>query len=89
MHKCRIRRNNRDVRLVNYAFLPGPNHLALGAVVVAQLAERSLPTPEIRGSNPNIDNNKFVFERNHLSIATQKRHIKKKMPGIARLKKII
>ena len=24
------------------------------AVVVAQLVERSLPTPEIRGSNPNI-----------------------------------
>ena len=26
----------------------------LRAVVVAQLAERSLPTPEIRDSNPNI-----------------------------------
>ena len=25
-----------------------------GAVVVAQLVERSLPTPENRGSNPNI-----------------------------------
>ena len=25
-----------------------------GAVVVAQLVEQSLPTPEIRGSNPNI-----------------------------------
>ena len=44
-----------------------------GAVVVVQLAERSLPTPEIRGSNPNIGNDKFVFERNYLSIATQKR----------------
>ena len=28
--------------------------LSLSAVVVAQLAERSLPTPEVRGSNPNI-----------------------------------
>ena len=26
------------------------------AVVVVQLAERSLPTPEIRGSNPDIGN---------------------------------
>ena len=28
------------------------------AVVVAQLAERSLPIPEVRGSNP--DNGKFL-----------------------------
>ena len=28
-------------------------------VVVAQLAERSLPTPDIRGSNPDIDNKIF------------------------------
>ena len=28
-----------------------------GAEVVAQLAERSLPTPEIRGLNPNIGKN--------------------------------
>ena len=36
-----------------------------GAVVVAQLVERSLPTPEIRGSNPdigNISNVKFIFQ---------------------------
>ena len=42
------------------------------AVVVAQLAERSLPTPEICGSNPNIGKHKFVFKRNYLSIATKK-----------------
>ena len=30
-----------------------------GAVVVAQLAERLLPTPEIRGSNPDIGNKLF------------------------------
>ena len=29
------------------------------AVVVAELAERSLPTPEIRASNPNIGNEIF------------------------------
>ena len=33
----------------------------LGAVVVAQLAERSLPTPEIRGSNPDIGNISNIF----------------------------
>ena len=31
------------------------------AVVVAQLAERSLPTPEIRGSNPDISNILNIF----------------------------
>ena len=41
------------------------------AVVVAQLAEQSLPTPEIRGLNPNMGNK--IFKRNYLSIATQKR----------------
>ena len=30
------------------------------AVVVAQLAERSLPTPEIRDSNPDIGNEIFI-----------------------------
>ena len=50
-----------------------------GAVVVAQLAERSLPIPEIRGSNPNITSDKFVFEQNYLSIATQKRQIQRKI----------
>ena len=42
-------------------------------MVVAQLAEWSLPTPEIRGSNPISRKNRFVIERNYLSIATQKR----------------
>ena len=42
-------------------------------MVVAQLAEWSLPTPEIRGLNPNSCKNRFVIERNYLSIATQKR----------------
>ena len=50
-------------------YLPTKN----GAMVVAQLAERLLPIPEIGGSHPNIRNDKFVFERNYLSIATQKR----------------
>ena len=40
-------------------------------VVVAQLAERLLPTPEIRGSNPDIGNK--IFESHYLSIAIQKR----------------
>ena len=30
-----------------------------GAVVVAQLAEQSLPTPEVRGSNPVIGNSLY------------------------------
>ena len=40
-----------DTRLV----LPDQsNNCSFGAVVVAQLVEQSLPTPEISGSNPNI-----------------------------------
>ena len=31
------------------------------AVVVAQLVERSLPIPEVRGSNPVISKNLFVY----------------------------
>ena len=45
----------------------------MGAVVVAQLAEWSLLTPEIRGSNPS--NDKFVFKHNYLSIGTRQRQI--------------
>ena len=33
----------------------------LGAVVVAQLVERSLPIPEVRGSNPVIGKNLFIY----------------------------
>ena len=40
-------------------------------MVVAQLAERSLPKPEIPSSNP--DNGNKIFERNYLSIAIQTR----------------
>ena len=32
-----------------------------GAVGVAQLVERSLPIPEVRGSNPVIGKNLFIF----------------------------
>ena len=38
-------------------------------MVVAQLAERSLPTPEIRRSNPNIGYN--FFDLNWLSIVSK------------------
>ena len=44
------------------------------AVVVAQLVERSLPTPEIRGSNPNIG--KF-----YLPIGNRKEENKEKEAG--------
>ena len=36
-------------------------------MVVAQLAERLLPTPEIRGSNPDISNISNVFMSQYLS----------------------
>ena len=52
-----------------------------GAVVVAQLVERSLLTPEIRGSNPDIGK---VLSTN---CTIEKTKIKKKRPGMAQLKK--
>ena len=51
------------------------------AVVVAQLVERSLPTPEFQGLNPVIG--KIV------STNIKRQKIKKKRPGMAHLKKII
>ena len=56
-----------------------------GAVVEAQLAEWSLPTPEIRGSNPNISNEIF---RTYLSVNCypEKTELKKKRPGMAHKK---
>ena len=44
------------------------------AVVVAQLVERSLPTPEIRGSNPN-------FGKLYLPIVNRKDKNKEKEAG--------
>ena len=41
------------------------------AMVVAQLAERSHPPPEIHSSNPDSSNK--IFERNYMSIAIQNR----------------
>ena len=52
-----------------------------GAVVVAQLVERSLLTPEIRGSNPDIGK---VLSTN---CTIEKTKIKKKRPEWPNLKK--
>ena len=58
------------------------------AVVVVQLAERSLPTPEIRSSNPDIGNEIY---QTYLSVNCyhEKTKIKIKASGIAYLKKNI
>ena len=49
------------------------------AVVVAQLVERLLPTPEIRGSNPDIG---IILSTN---CTIEETKIKKKRLGMARL----
>ena len=49
---------------------------------MAQLAERPLLTPEIRGLNPDIG--KKIFKRNYLS---KRKKTKKKKPGVAQFKK--
>ena len=38
-----------------------PNNFSYMAVVVAQLVERSLPIPEVRGSNPVIGKHLFIY----------------------------
>ena len=56
------------------------------AVVVAQLAERSLPTPEIHGSNPDIGNIsivKFICQ-----LLSRKDENKEKEAGKGPLKKL-
>ena len=56
-------------------------HKTQMAVVVAQLVERSFPTPEIHGSIPDIG--KFLSS----NCTIEKTKIKKKRPGMAHLKK--
>ena len=53
----------------------------LWAVVVAQLAEQLLPTPEIRGSNQDIGKVLSTYS------TIEKTKIKNKWPGMAHLKK--
>ena len=49
---------------------------------MAQLVERSLPIPEVRGSNPVISNNLFILNMCLLStVGIEKTKIKKKRPG--------
>ena len=55
----------------------------IGAVVVAQLVERSLPTSEIRGLNPDVGKSLFT------NCTIEKTKIKIKRPGMAHLLKII
>ena len=56
-------------------------HKTQREVVMAQLEERSLSTPEIRGSIPDIG--KFLSG----NCTIEKTKIKKKRPGMAHLKK--
>ena len=54
-------------------------------MVVAQLEERLLPIPEVRGSYPVID---FYMEHLFTVNCIVKTKIKKKRPGMAHLKKL-
>ena len=54
----------------------------LGAAVVAQLVEQSLPTPEVRGSTPVIHHQNFMKHLFSVNLI-EKTKIKKKKPGMA------
>ena len=56
----------------------------LWAVVVAQLVERSLPIPEVCGSNPVIGKNLFIYWTFvYCQLCIEKTKIKKKRQGMA------
>ena len=56
------------------------------SVVVAQLVERLLPIPEVRGSNPVIGKNLFIYLTFvYCQLCIEKTKIKKKRPGMAHL----
>ena len=58
------------------------------AVVVAQLVEWSLPIPEVRGSNPVIGKNLFIYWTFvFCQLCVEKTKIKKKIPEMGHLKK--
>ena len=57
-----------------------PIKTIVGAVVVAQLVERSLPMPEACGSNPDID--KIYIKHLFTVSCIEKTKIKKKRPGM-------
>ena len=60
------------------------------AVVVAQLVERLLPTPEVRGSNPVIGKLLYwIFNYLPTVNCIERTKIKKKRPGMAHLKKYV
>ena len=60
----------------------------LRAVVVAQLVERLLPIPEVRGSIQVIGKNLFIYWTFvYFQLCIEKTKIKKKRPGMAHLKK--
>ena len=68
---------------ISYKNFKQSNYSTLGAVVVAQLADRSLTIPEVRGSNPDIG--KFIQNINLLSTVLywKDENKKKKRPGMA------
>ena len=74
---------NHQIELVGFCLMQiSPK--TLRAVVVAQLADRWLPTPEIRGSNPDISNISNIFICQLLS---RKDENKEKEAGNGPLKK--
>ena len=68
------RRSSLQIRLKQATQLPTKN--TWRAVVVALLVNRSLPTPEIRGSNPFISN--FIYSKLNWKTFIEKMKIKKK-----------
>ena len=69
----------RNTSRVQHILLSNINKSHTRAVVGAQLVEQSLPTPEVRSSNPDIIRNYIE----HLFCVNWKDEIKKKRPGMA------
>ena len=71
----------RNCHVAKFSFFHGENSCLIWAVVAPQLVEWSLPTPEVRGSNPVIS--KMYNEHWSKVIRIEKIKIKKKRPGKA------
>ena len=73
-----LKKEVRSVPVLWWAFI-WQNYIMFGAVVVAQLVELSLPTPEVCGSNPVIG--KIYFEHCLLSTVFKRRKQRQKGGG--------
>lgn len=71
---------NSEDHLINFFYIRHPKIIIFRTVDVAQLVDQSLPTPEIRSSNPAMDK---INSLSTVLKTVEKTEKKKKSPGMA------